>query len=77
MILYTLAPLAEQLCQPETLLQDPLPSVTCSLSGGYLQGVVTPHGLRVTRIDSTDPTVYLKCENDIGFLRTDLHPPLP
>ena len=73
MILYTLAPLSEHLLQPEHSQND-AQSFTCSLSGGFLHGIMTPQGFRVTRLCSTDPAVYLKKENDIGTLRTDLHP---
>lgn len=73
MILYTLAPLSQQLFPFETTTDDELPTVCCSLTNGYLQGTMTPYGMRVTRMESTNPADYLKCENDIGFLRTDIH----
>lgn len=71
MILYTLAPLSEHLLTP---LQNENPTLTCSLSGGFLRGTMTEQGFRVTGICSTDPAVYLKKENDIGTLRPDLFP---
>lgn len=70
MILYTLAPLSQQLLQPEAAVDGVAPAVACSLSGGYAHGVITPQGVRITRIDSTDPSVYLRRENDIGALQT-------
>lgn len=73
MILYSLAPLAQQIL-PQEHAQNPAPTFTCSLSGGFLRGTITEQGFRVTGICSTDPAVYLKKENDIGTLRPDLFP---
>lgn len=61
MILYTLAPLAECVFPgygpPE---QTGFPqSVTCAVSGGFVQGVPTGRGIRVERVISTDPRAYL------------------
>ena len=67
MILYTLAPRAELLF--EGFDPDPVsPPVTCQVEGGYLQGVMTAQGMRITRLDSTDPRMYLRRENDVGAL---------
>ena len=74
MILYSLAPLAQQILPQETP-QTSAPTFTCSLSGGFLRGTMTERGFRVTGICSTDPAVYLKTENDIGTLRNDILPP--
>jgi len=74
MILYTLAPLAEHLQPPE---KQEYPECTCSLSGGFLHGIMTQQGFRITGIYSTDPAMYLRKENDIGTLRTDLTPKQP
>ena len=71
MILYTLAPLAEHLLPPK---ESTKPTVSCFISGGHLFGTMTEEGLRITGIVSTDPTVYLKKEYDIGTLHTDLFP---
>ena len=59
MILYSLAPLAQQIL-PQEHAQNPAPTFTCSLSGGFLRGTMTERGFRVTGICSTDPAVYLK-----------------
>ena len=74
MILYSLAPLAQQIL-PQEHAQNAAPTFTCSLSGGFLRGTMTERGFLVTGICSTDPAVYLKAENDIGTLRNDILPP--
>lgn len=66
MILYTLAPLAENVFsspdQPAVMPE----SLVCSISGGLVQGIKTSKGMRVTRVISTDPKTYLSKEFDLG-----------
>ena len=73
MILYMLAPRAELLFEgfdpdPDHDHDPVSPPVTCQVEGGYLQGVMTAQGMRITRLDSTDPRMYLRRENDVGAL---------
>lgn len=65
MILYTLAPLMESIFP--SLEQPDVPGVlTCSVSGGFIQGVKTSKGIRIDRVISTDPKTYLSKEFDLG-----------
>jgi len=68
LILYTLAPLAETVFSPPELenLPDVPEALTCSISGGLVQGVKTSKGMRVTRVISTDPKTYLSKGFDLG-----------
>lgn len=68
MILYTLAPLSESVFSPPDQPSVPVAPklLTCAISGGFVQGLKTSEGIRVTRVISTDPKTYLSKEFDLG-----------
>jgi hypothetical protein len=56
-LIYSIAPM-------EALVEPPeLPKLRCCRSGfGFVSGYDTPTGFQITRLHSTDPSVYLRGE---------------